>query len=191
MNQSLLTWAVNCVGPASCPPVWVGQRVSHYRVYQHHLVLSCSVIPDSLQPHGLYPSVRGDSPGKNAGVGYHALLQGIFPTQRTNLGLPHRRQIHFCLSPQGSPRIPEWIAYTSFRATYRHRNWTALQADSSSAEPPGKPKNHLEGLLNHKSLGVTPRISNSVGQGTPVTSNKFLDDTDAAGPRNTLFELRY
>ena len=26
-------------------------------------------------------SVHGDSPGKNTGVGYHALLQGIFPTK--------------------------------------------------------------------------------------------------------------
>ena len=38
-------------------------------------------------------SVRGDSPGKNTGVGCHALLQGIFPTQGLNLGLPHCRPI--------------------------------------------------------------------------------------------------
>ena len=38
------------------------------------------------------PSVHGDSPGKNTGVGYHFLLQGIFPTQGWNpsfLGLLH------------------------------------------------------------------------------------------------------
>ena len=29
-------------------------------------------------------SVHGDSPGKNTGVGCHALLQGTFPTQRSN-----------------------------------------------------------------------------------------------------------
>ena len=29
-------------------------------------------------------SVHGDSPGKNAGVGCHALLQEIFPTQGLN-----------------------------------------------------------------------------------------------------------
>jgi len=34
-------------------------------------------------------SVRGDFPDKNTGVGYHALLQGIFPTQGLNPGLPH------------------------------------------------------------------------------------------------------
>ena len=35
-------------------------------------------------------SVHGDSPGKNSGVAYHALLQGIFPIQGSN---PHL----FCL----------------------------------------------------------------------------------------------
>ena len=33
-----------------------------------------------------------DSPGKNTGMGYHFLLQGIFPTQGSNPGLPHWRQ---------------------------------------------------------------------------------------------------
>ena len=32
-------------------------------------------------------SVHGDSPGKNIGVGCHALPQGIFPTQGLNPGL--------------------------------------------------------------------------------------------------------
>ena len=30
-------------------------------------------------------SVHGDSPGKNTGVGCHALLQGIIPTKESNL----------------------------------------------------------------------------------------------------------
>ena len=34
-------------------------------------------------------SVHGESPGKNTGVACHALLQGIFPTQGSNPGLPH------------------------------------------------------------------------------------------------------
>ena len=48
-------------------------------------------------------SDHGDSPGKNTGVGCHALLQGIFPTQGLNLGLLNCRQILYCLSHQGSP----------------------------------------------------------------------------------------
>ena len=48
------------------------------------------------------PLVHGDSPGKNSGVGCHALLQGIFPTQGSNPGLPHYRWILYHLSYQGS-----------------------------------------------------------------------------------------
>ena len=55
-----------------------------------------SIIPDSLQLHGLYPSrllCPWDSPGKNTGVGSHSLLQGIFPTQGENPGLLIGRRI--------------------------------------------------------------------------------------------------
>ena len=46
----------------------------------------------SLPPRGLQPARLPrpwDSPGKNTGVGCHALLQGIFPTQGLNLLLLH------------------------------------------------------------------------------------------------------
>ena len=49
-------------------------------------------------------SVHGDSPGKNTGVGCHALLQGIFPTQGLNPGLPHYRQIFLPSEPPGKPK---------------------------------------------------------------------------------------
>ena len=50
---------------------------------------SCSVMSDSLQLHGLYSP--WNSPGQNTGVGTQSLLQGIFPTQGSNPGLPHCR----------------------------------------------------------------------------------------------------
>ena len=40
---------------------------------------------------------------KNTGLGCHFLLQGIFPTQESNLGLLHCRQILSQLSYKGSP----------------------------------------------------------------------------------------
>ena len=40
--------------------------------------------------------------GKRTGMGCHFLLQGIFPTQRSNPGLPHCRQTLYRLSHQGS-----------------------------------------------------------------------------------------
>ena len=39
-------------------------------------------------------------PGKNTQVGFHAFLQGIFSTQGSNPGLPHCKQILYCLSHQ-------------------------------------------------------------------------------------------
>ena len=71
---------------------------------------SCSVVSDSLQPHGLYGP--WNSLGQNTGVGSLSFLQGIFPTQGLNPGLPHCRQILYQLSHKGSPRILEWVAYS-------------------------------------------------------------------------------
>ena len=63
----------------------------------------------TLQPQGLCSP--WNSPGQNTGVGSLSLLQGIFPTQRSNPGLPHCRRILYQLSHKGSPRILEWVAY--------------------------------------------------------------------------------
>ena len=47
-------------------------------------------------------SVHGDSLGQNTGVCCHALLQGIFPIQGLNPGVPHCRWILCHLSHQGN-----------------------------------------------------------------------------------------
>ena len=52
---------------------------------------SCLTLCDPMDCSPPGSSVHGDSPGKNTGVGCHALLQGIFPTQGLNSGLPHCR----------------------------------------------------------------------------------------------------
>ena len=68
--------------------------------------VSRSVMSDFLRPHGLQPTrllCPWSSPGKNTGVGGHSLLHGIFPTQGSNLGLPHCKWILYRLSHQGSP----------------------------------------------------------------------------------------
>ena len=99
---------------------------------------SCSVVSDSLRPQGLY-SPR-NSPGKNTGVGSLSLLQGIFPTQGLNPGLPHCRQILYQLSHKGSPRILEWVAYPFSSGSSWPRNSTripCIQADSLPTELSG------------------------------------------------------
>ena len=79
--------------------------------------MDCS-LPDS--------SVHRDAPGKNTGVGCHALLQRLFPSQGLNPGLPDYGQILYCLSQQGSPRILEWVAYPFSRGSYQPRNRTGV-----------------------------------------------------------------
>ena len=93
-------------------------------------MLSCSVMSDSLWPHELYSMpgsfAHGDSPGKNTGVASLSLLQGIFPTQGSKPGLPHCRRILYQLSHQGSPRIPNWVAYSFSKGSSRPRNQTGV-----------------------------------------------------------------
>ena len=53
-------------------------------------VCVCSGVSHSLRPCGLWPTRRlcpWDSSGKSTGVGRHALPQGIFPTQESNVRL--------------------------------------------------------------------------------------------------------
>ena len=113
---------------------------------------SCSIVSNSLLLHGLH-SPR-NSPGQNTGVGSLSVLQGIFPTQGSNLGLPHCRQMLYCLSHQRSPqiernescsvmldslrphvlyspgilqaRILEWVASPFSRGSSQPRDWTHI-----------------------------------------------------------------
>ena len=79
--------------------------LSHF----HSLFLLHKVkVSDSLRPHGLYPTrllCPWDFPGNSTGVDCHFLLQGIFPNQGLNPGLPHCRQTLYHLSHQESLSI--------------------------------------------------------------------------------------
>ena len=62
--------------------------------------VSRSVVPN-FATHGLQPTrlfCPWDFPGKDTGMVCHFLLQGIFLTQGSNLGLPHCTQTLNCLS---------------------------------------------------------------------------------------------
>ena len=83
-------------------------------VYVFHIlaVHACSVISDMsncLWSHGLQPTsllCPWNSSGKNTGVGCHALLQGIFPTQGSSpqlLHLLHWQAGSLPLAPPGKP----------------------------------------------------------------------------------------
>ena len=100
-------------------------------------------------------SVHGDSLGKNIGVGCHALLQGIFPTQRSNPGLPHCRWILYHLKQQGSP--------VGTAAAAKSLQSCPTLCDPIDGSPPGSP---VPGILQARTLEwVAISFSNPVGTG--------------------------
>ena len=61
---------------------------------------------DSLRPHGLKPArllCAWNFPGRNTGMGYNFLLQGIFLTQGLNPHLLHWQEGPLPLAPPGKP----------------------------------------------------------------------------------------
>ena len=93
----------------------------------YHAMLRRSVMSTLCDPLDGNPpgsSVYGHSPDKNSGVDCHALFEGIFPTQGSNPGLLHCKQILYHLSHQGSPNELEWVAYPFSRGSFQPRNWT-------------------------------------------------------------------
>ena len=69
--------------------------VSDHNVNGSNAVVSNSVTPWTVVCQTPLPM---EFCRRNTGVGSHFLLQGIFPTQGSNLGLQHCRQILYCLS---------------------------------------------------------------------------------------------
>ena len=81
-------------------------------------------------------SVHGDSPGKNIGVGFHALLQGIFLTQGLNpclLYLLHWQAGSLPLAPPGKPMKVKVKVKSLSRVRLFATPWTvAYQAPPST-----------------------------------------------------------
>ena len=100
------------------------QRKMIHGLYSLKWGESHSVVSNSLPPHGLYS--QWNSPGQNTGVGSLSLLQGMFPIQGSNPGLPHCERILYQLSHKGCPRILEWVAYPFSRESCWPRNWTRV-----------------------------------------------------------------
>ena len=94
---------------------------------------SRSIVSDSLRSHGLYSP--WNSPGQNTGVGSLSLLQGIFPTQGSNPGLPHCRHILYQLSHQGSKNtgvgslsfLQQVFSNLESNRSLRHCRWILYQ----------------------------------------------------------------
>ena len=111
-------------------------------------------------------------PGKNTGVGYHFLLQGIFLTQGSNLGLVHCRETFHRLSHQGSlhpgashimKRVPdEPRRICSSKAVSKSSAWSS-SAWSSAA----------------RVATIHPRLSLAASQASiPININEVFADFD-------------
>ena len=94
--------------------------LNYHTVYLKLESESCSIMSNSLWPHGLYSP--WNSPVQNTAAGSLSLLQGMLPTQGLNPGLPYCGQILHQLSHKGSPRILEWVAYPFSSRSSRPRN---------------------------------------------------------------------
>ena len=125
MDCSLPGSSVHGILQAKILEYWCVQSLSHVGLFV--MVIDCS-------PPGYV--VLGDSPGKNTRVGCHALLQGIFPTQGQNPGLPYCRWILYCLSHQKS-RQP-LLSPGDFPDQGIEPRSPALQAGFLPSEPTGK-----------------------------------------------------
>ena len=96
LMSALLTCVVGYPNPPS--QGWIQVRVkvkslSRVRLFATQWTVTCTRL---LRPW--------DFLGKSTGVGCHFLLQGVFPTQGSNPGLPHCRQTLYHLSHQESPK---------------------------------------------------------------------------------------
>ena len=121
------TWESLDGGWAEVTTRWPWPHTIHWLCSHVCLVTQlCLILCDPMDCSPPGSSVTGNSPGKNTGVGCHALFHGIFPTQGSNPGLVHCRQILYHLSHQGSPRTLHWVAYPFSRGSSPPRNQTGV-----------------------------------------------------------------
>ena len=107
---------------------------------------SCLTLCDTMDSSLPGSSVHRDSPGKNTGVGCHALLQGIFLTQESNQGLLHCRWIPYQLSHHGSPQSQAMDTQTSWTST--SQSWELVRAQGGLGGGPG-PRLCMAGVAEH------------------------------------------
>ena len=88
---------------------WILYHLSHQRSPLNCsvclVIQSYSTLCDTIDYSPRGSSVHVDSPDKNTGVGCHALLQEVFPTQGLNPHLPHCKWVFYHLNHQGSPFV--------------------------------------------------------------------------------------
>ena len=122
-RRNIVSWGATLCDPMDCsPPGSFVHGILQARILEW---VSLSLLRGNLPNTGIQPrspTLQADSlpaepqgKPKNTGVGSLSLLQRIFLTQESNLGLLHCRQIFYCLSHHG---------LTSDGQTISHWKWT-------------------------------------------------------------------
>ena len=118
-----------------------------------------------------YSPLSMGSPGKNTGVGIHALLQGFFPTQGSNLSLLyllHWQMGLLSLAPPGSPIYPMLCpkCFACINYVLMLSIWTSTLINSISSlrdEEAETWRRHMTWLRSHSKkmveLGFKPDLS--------------------------------
>ena len=127
------------------------------------LTLDCS-LPGS--------SVDKDSPGKNTGVGCHALLQKVLPTQLSNPGFPHSRRILLPSEPLEKPKNTGVRNLSLLQQSFLAQESNQGSVDSLPPELPVVTNkcnfpggSLLESACNSGDLGSIPRLKRCPGEG--------------------------
>ena len=94
-----------------------------------------------------------DFPGKGTGVGCHFLIQGIFPTQESNPGLPHCRQT-----------LPSEPLVLQFNSVAQSCPTLCIPMDCST---PGLPVHHQ---LPEFTQTIVHRVSDAIQPSHPLSS---------------------
>ena len=90
LSEVIHFWPLGTLFPQAAPTgQWVQSAAEEYVCVCAKLLQSCPTFCDPMDCSPPGSSVHGDSPGKNARVGCHALLLEIFPTQGSNPHLLH------------------------------------------------------------------------------------------------------
>ena len=172
----------SCVGS----PAWHLLSTAPYRPVVK-VKVQVSVLSHCLPSHGLHGP--RNSPGQNTEVGSLSLLQGIFPIQGLNPGLPHYKRILYQLSHQGNPKTLEWVTYPFSRALSNpgvEPGSPGLQADYLPTELSGKlwwidpfiPRDSFLVLTRNKSTSFKTQL--------PISANWHRKEAETAPPSRDL-----
>ena len=99
-------------------------ELSYYSMKKVKVTQLCLILRDPIDWGLPGSSLHGDSHGKNTGVGSCSLLQGIFPTQESNLGLLALQVDSLLSEPPGKPKGTRVGRLSLLQQIFRTQEWT-------------------------------------------------------------------